>query len=152
MGPAVVARASARGPRPRRATRRSEPTRWWEVDRRVPLSLASGEADSGWSGRLKPYSGIASRSYVRDEGRLLGSAVQAGLPNHPKRLGHNGLGRERWRKRHRQRCQVETKKVSVELSHASVEIRFDDVKTEGFPDSPDERRRHRLTAFAASGV
>ncbi len=57
MGPAVVARASARGPRPRRVTRRSEPTRCSGVDRRVPLNLGSAEADSGWSGRLTPCSG-----------------------------------------------------------------------------------------------
>ena len=57
MVPAVVARVSARGPRPRRATRRSEPTRGSWASRRVPLSLGPDEADSERSGRLKPYSG-----------------------------------------------------------------------------------------------
>ena len=57
MVPAVVARVSARGPRPRRATRRSEPTRGSWAYRRVPLSLGPDEADSERSGRLKPDRG-----------------------------------------------------------------------------------------------
>ena len=78
MVPAVVARALARGPRPRRATRRSEPTRWGEGDRRVPLSLVSDEADSGWLGRLKPYSGKPTvRSFREPAGNRAGGRTEA---------------------------------------------------------------------------
>ncbi len=46
------------------------------------------------------YVGLEPRGYVEDEGRSLGDALQGESPNRPKRLEHNGVGRERWGKRH----------------------------------------------------
>ncbi len=81
--PVVVARVSARGPRPRRATRMSEPT--WLVlgDRRVPLNQRTTAADSGRRGRLKPYS--ENRPYGILEG--LQEIGQGGVLRHRQPKG-----------------------------------------------------------------
>ena len=42
--------------------------------------------------------GLVPRGYVEDEGRPLGDALQGESSNRPKRLEHNGFGRERWGK------------------------------------------------------
>ena len=50
--------------------------------------------------------------YVRDEGRSLGTGVQAQVSNHPQAAAIKSRGGERWGKRQARTCQVWVEKTS----------------------------------------